>query len=150
MKIIATNNKARYQYELLDKFEAGIVLFGSELKSLRAGKVSINESFVNESQGELYAQHIHIAKYKQAGKRNHDETRPRKLLLHKREINKILGKIKTKGFTAVITSIYFNEKNKVKLAFALAKGKKLYDKRQTIKEREWNRQKQREIKYKLQ
>lgn len=146
MKVIAKNNKASFEYNFLEKFEVGIVLLGSELKSIRSGKVSINESFVNESNGELYAQHIHIAKYDKAGKQNHQETRPRKLLLHKREINKFIGKIKTKGYTAVVTKMYLNNKNLVKLEVALAIGKKLHDKRQTIKERDWQREKQRELK----
>jgi len=146
MKQIAKNSKASFEYEFIEEFEAGIVLVGSELKSIRAGKVSVNEAFVTENNGELFALHIHIAKYTEANRMNHDETRPRKLLLHKNQINKILGRIKTKGFTVVVKSMYF-KKNLVKLAIALAKGKKLHDKRQTIKERDWNREKQREFKH---
>ncbi|MEQ9115387.1 MAG: SsrA-binding protein SmpB [Rickettsiales bacterium] len=146
MKQIAKNSKASFQYELLEEFEAGIVLLGSELKSIRAGKVSVNESFVVVDGGELYALYIHISKYSNANRFNHDETRPRKLLLHKKQINKILGRIKTKGLTVVVRSMYFNKRNMVKLSIALAKGKKLHDKRQSIKERDWSREKNRELK----
>jgi SsrA-binding protein len=146
MQLIAKNNKAHFLYEIFETFEAGMVLFGSEVKSIRMGKVSINEAFVNDIGGELYAQHIHIAKYKESGKFNHPEVRPRKLLFHKREVNKIFGKIKVKGFTAVVMKMYFNNKNMIKLEVGIAKGKTLHDKRQSIKERDWNREKNREFK----
>jgi SsrA-binding protein len=145
-KLIALNRKARFQYFIEDKFEAGIALQGSEIKSIRQGKANINDAFVSPIKGELYVLNSHIAKYKQANLLNHDEKRYRKLLLHKNEINKIIGKIQKLGFTAVVLRMYFNDKNKVKLEIGTAKGKKDTDKRQVIKEREWQREKNRVLK----
>ncbi len=147
MKIIAKNKRASFDFHIEERYEAGVVLLGSELKSIRNGKLSINEAFVTEDNGELFAQHINISKYSNANRFNHNETRPRKLLLHRREINKILGKIKVKGYSAIISAIYFNKKNFVKIEVVLGKGKKLYDKREAIKDREWKRDKQRDFKY---
>ena len=145
-KSIAINRKARFQYFIEDKFEAGIVLKGSEIKSIRQGKVNINDAFVGPIKGELYVLNSHIAKYTQANMNNHDENRHRKLLLHKNEVNKIIGKVKKSGFTAVVLRMYFNEKNKVKLEIGTAKGKQDADKRQVIKERDWQREKSRMLK----
>lgn len=145
-KTIAFNKKAKFEYFIEDEFEAGIVLLGSEVKSLRAGKVNISDSFVGVIKGELFILNAHIGKYEKATIKNHDEKRYRKLLLHKNELNKILGKIKRSGYTAVVLKIYFNNNNRVKALIALAKGKKEKDKRQTIKEREWQREKGRILK----
>lgn len=137
-KFIAQNRKARFEYFIEETFEAGIMLEGTEVKSIRAGNVSLNDSFASNIDYEIFLFHTHIAEYEKANKAfNHNTRRPRKLLLHKREVNKLLGKIKTKGYTLVPLSLYFNDKNKVKVELALAKGKHLYDKRASLKEREW-------------
>jgi SsrA-binding protein len=140
-KIIANNKKAGFNYFLEQRIEAGIVLLGSEVKSIRLGKVNIEESYASYHNNELFLYNAHISKYSQASYQNHDPTRPRKLLLHKLEIKRLFGKIKQKGYTIVPTAIYFNENNIVKLEIALASGKKLHDKRQVIKERDWAREK---------
>lgn len=145
-KIISRNKKASFEYFLEDKYEAGIVLVGSELKSLRAGKINIADSFIEERNNELYLLNMHIAEYKGANQFNHAPLRPRKILLRRKEINKLIGRIKTKGVTIIPTLVYFNAKNKVKLEIAVALGKKLHDKRESIKERDWNTQKQRLLK----
>lgn len=137
-KIIAQNRKARFEYHIEEVFEAGIMLEGTEVKSIRAGNVSLSESFASNIDSEIFLFHAHIAEYEKAHKIfNHNTRRPRKLLLHKRQTNKLLGKIKTKGYTLIPLSLYFNEKNKVKVELAIAKGKHLYDKRASLKEREW-------------
>ncbi len=148
-KIIAKNPKARYNYTLLDDFEAGIVLFGSEVKSLRTSKVSILESYIsyNQQDDSIELINCNIPEYKLASNYSkHDSKRPRKLLLHKKEISKIRKSLELKGMSAVALSIYFNHKGIVKLKIALAKGKKDYDKRATIKEREWKLEKQKAMK----
>lgn len=148
-KIIAQNKKARHEYFIEDTYESGILLQGTEVKSVREGKVSINESFASNIGDELFLFHSHITEYEKANKLfNHEAKRPRKLLLHKNQINKLLGKIKTKGYTLVPLSLYFNNKNKVKVELALAKGKHLYDKRASIKEREWKIEKARTLREK--
>jgi SsrA-binding protein len=148
-KIIAQNKRARHEYFIEDVYEAGFLLQGTEVKSVREGKVSINESFASNIGDELFLFHSHIAEYEKANKLfNHEAKRPRKLLLHKKQINKLLGKIKTKGYTLVPLSLYFNEKNKVKVELALAKGKHLYDKRASLKEREWKIEKARTLREK--
>lgn len=148
-RIIAQNKKARYEYHVEEEFEAGIVLQGTEVKSIRAGKISISESFASNIGDEIFLFHSHIAEYEKANKLfSHEQKRPRKLLLHKRQVNKLLGKIKAKGYTLVPLSIYFNEKNKVKVELALAKGKHLYDKRASVKEREWKIEKARTLREK--
>lgn len=141
MKIISNNRKATFNYFIEEKFEAGIVLTGSEVKSLRAGKCSIEESYVSDIGGEMHLINSTISKYAQSNRFNHEEKRPRKLLLHVREINKLLGGIKRKGFTIIPLKIYFNQRNRVKIEVALASGKKLFDKRATLKERDWQREK---------
>lgn len=145
-KIIAQNRKARYEYFIEDSFEAGIVLKGSEVKSLRAGNANITDAYAHEDNGEVYLMGAYIAEYKGANQFNHVPKRPRKLLLHKNEIQKMFGKLKVKGYTLVPLSIYLNEKNMVKVEIGLAKGKKQYDKRATEKERDWQRNKDRIIK----
>ena len=139
LKIIARNKKASFNYFLEDEFEAGIVLKGSEVKSLREGKVSVEDSHADYSGGNLMLFNCHIQEYDKAHQFNHLTRRPRMLLLHKKEIKKIVGKIKIKGYTLILTSMYFNEKNKVKVALAIGKGKKLHDKRETLKEKDWER-----------
>lgn len=143
---IVINRKARFEYEILDKFEAGIVLTGSEVKSLRAGKVAVVDSFAQEQGGELWLLHLNIATYKQANVMNHEPTRPRKLLLHKAQLNKLLGSVKKKGQTIVPLALYFNKRGLVKVELGLAKGKDARDKRASIKTRDWQRQKQRIMK----
>lgn len=142
-KVVAENAKARFDYELLDRFEAGIMLTGSEVKSLRLGQCSIKESHVGPKQGEIWLWGANIAEYKQAGPHyQHEPTRPRKLLLHKREINKLMGAVAREGMTIVATKIFFDKRGRAKIEIALAKGKKKHDKRETEKKRDWARQKQ--------
>lgn len=127
-KLIAKNRKARHEYEILEKFEAGIVLVGSEVKSLREGRCNLGDSYGEVSKGEVYLRNLHISPYAQAVQFQHAEMRPRKLLLHKREIRRLIGKTKEKGLTLVPLSLYF--KNGVaKCELALARGKKIHDKR---------------------
>lgn len=143
-EIIAKNPKARYDYFITETFEAGIMLKGTEVKSLRDTKASLKESHAGEMDGGIWIFNLHILPYSKAGKHlNHKARRPRQLLLHKRQINKILGAIQAKGATIVPLSLYFNERGIAKLEIALAKGKKQHDKRQTSKNRDWNREKQR-------
>lgn len=139
-KIIAQNKRARFDYFIEEDLEAGIVLTGSEVKSIRAGKVALADSHAAFDQGELFLFNCHVAEYEQANRFNHATRRPRKLLLHTRELKKIFGKIKLKGYTLVATSMYFNNKNIIKVELGLAKGKKQHDKRQVIKEKDWQRE----------
>tara|TARA_B100002052_G_C15852473_1_gene585782 strand:+ start:378 stop:848 length:471 start_codon:yes stop_codon:yes gene_type:complete len=140
LKIISNNRKARFNYFFHDFFEAGIVLRGSEVKSLRQGKANISESYAFDNNGEIYLVNSHIPSYKESSYNDHDPSRNRKLLLNKREINKLLGKIHRDGLTLIPTKLYF-KKGKAKVEIAVAKGKKLYDKRQVKKRRDWNREK---------
>lgn len=140
-KLIAQNRRARFDYFIQESLEAGIVLMGSEIKSIRQGKVSINDAHAGEKDGAVYLLNSHIAEYTGANRFNHEPTRPRKLLLHKRQQSKLLGSIKKKGVTLVPLSLYFNTKGLVKVELGIAKGKKQHDKRATEKERDWNRQK---------
>ena len=143
-KIICLNRKASFNYFFEDLFEAGIVLKGSEIKSVREGKVNIAESYAVEKGGEIVLINSHISPYKQASYSNHNPTDDRKLLLNKKEINKLIGKMQRDGFTLVPTKMYF-KKGKAKIELAVAKGKKQYDKRATKKSRDWNREKARYI-----
>ena len=145
-KLIAQNKKANFEYFIEQKFEAGIILTGSEIKSLREGKVSIADSHAAESKGEIFLYNCHIAEYEKANRFNHATRRPRKLLLHTKEIKKIIGKIKLKGYTLTALAIYFNNKNRAKVEIGLAYGKKQYDKRHTIKEKDWQREQGRILK----
>ncbi len=145
-KIIAQNRKARFDFFIEEVFEAGIVLCGSEVKSLRAGNANITDAFADEQAGEIFLRNVYIAEYKGANQFNHYPKQPRKLLLHKAEIAKFFGKLKVKGYTIVPLSIYFNEKNTVKVELGIAKGKKQYDKRATEKEKDWKRNKERLLK----
>ena len=144
LKIICLNRKASFNYFFLDIIEAGIVLKGSEIKSIRDGKVNIADSYAVEKNGEIVLINSHIASYKQASYSNHDPIGERKLLLNKREINKLIGKLQRDGLTIVPTKMYFR-KGKAKIEIAVAKGKKQYDKRATKKSRDWNREKARYI-----
>lgn len=138
-KIIAQNKKAYFNYFIEEKIEAGIILTGSEVKSLRQGKASIEDSHAENSGKEVFLYNCHIAEYDKAGKFNHSTRRTRKLLLNSGEINKIIGKIRVKGYTLVALSLYFNQKNRLKVELGVAKGKKLHDKRETIKDKDWKR-----------
>ncbi len=141
---IADNRKANFEYFLEEKMEAGIMLTGTEVKSLRHGQCGLQESHIAAKKGELWLLNAHIPEYQQAGQYfQHAPRRPRKLLLKARERDKMMGSVTREGYTIVPTRIYFNEKGIAKLEIALAKGKKAYDKRETIKERDWNRQKAR-------
>ena len=142
LKIITINRKASFNYFFKEMFEAGIVLKGSEIKSVRAGKINIAESFAIEKNGEIFLVNSHIPIYKQASFSNHNPYSERKLLLNKKEINKIIGKINEDGFSLIPTKMYF-KKGKAKIEIAVAKGKKQYDKRHTKKTRDWNREKAR-------
>ena len=144
LKIICLNRKASFNFFFEDLIEAGIVLKGSEIKSVRNGKVNIADSYAVEKKGEIVLINSHIAQYKQASISNHNPTDERKLLLNKREINKLIGKIHREGFTIVPTKMYF-KKGKAKIEIAIAKGKRQYDKRLTKKDRDWNRDKARYI-----
>ena len=142
LKIICLNRKASFNYFFEDLLEAGIVLKGSEIKSIREGKVNIGDSYAIEKDGELILINSHIASYKQASYSNHNPSDERKLLLNKREINKLIGKMQRDGLTIVPTKMYF-KKGKAKIELAVAKGKKLHDKRASKKNRDWNRDKSR-------
>ncbi len=144
LKIICLNRKASFNYFFEDFIEAGIVLKGSEIKSIRNGKVNIADSYAIEKKGEIVLINSHIAQYKQANISNHNPTEDRKLLLNKKEINKLIGKLQRDGLTVVPTKMYF-KKGKAKVEIAIAKGKKNYDKRASKKDRDWNRDKARYI-----
>tara|TARA_Y100000748_G_C15257282_1_gene395303 strand:- start:41 stop:511 length:471 start_codon:yes stop_codon:yes gene_type:complete len=144
LKIICLNRKASFNYFFEDLLEAGIVLKGSEIKSIRDGKVNIADSYAVEKKGEIVLVNSHIASYKQASYSNHSPMDERKLLLSKREINRLIGKIQKEGFTIVPTKMYF-KKGKAKIELAVAKGKKQFDKRATKKKRDWTREKARYI-----
>lgn len=135
MKEIAVNKKAFHDYEIIEKYETGIVLVGTEIKSLRKGKASIKEAYVSFVRNEALVKDMHISIYDEGSYNNHDETRERKLLLHKAEINKLANKCKMQGFTVIPLKVYFNDAGRVKLEIALAKGKSLYDKRESDKKK---------------
>jgi SsrA-binding protein len=142
-RIIAFNRKARRNYEILETIEAGLALTGSEVKSLREGKASIVEAYAGPKSGELYLLNATIPIYAQAGRFNHEERRDRKLLLHRREIARLIGAVQREGMTLVPLRLYFNDRGIAKLELALARGKKLHDKRETEKRRSWEREKAR-------
>ena len=142
LKIISNNRKAKFNYFFREFFEAGIELKGSEVKSLRAGKVNISESYAYNHNGEIYLINSHIPSYKESSYNNHEPNRNRKLLLNKREINKLIGRINREGFTLIPTKLYF-KKGRAKIEIAVGKGKKQYDKRQVKKKQDWNREKAR-------
>ena len=139
-KVVADNRKARFNYEIGETFEAGVALTGSEVKSLRAGKATIAESYADARDGEIWLINSNIPEYLQAGRFNHVPKRPRQLLLHKRQINKHIGAVERQGYTVVPLKMYFNAKGRAKVEIALARGKKLHDKRDTLKKRSWDRE----------
>ena len=147
-KVVADNRKARFHYAIDETFEAGVALTGSEVKSLRNGRANIGESYAASRDGELWLFNSNISEYKQAGRFNHAPKRPRKLLLHKRQINKLIGAVEREGMTVVPLKMYFNEKGRAKVEIALAKGKKLHDKRETEKKRSWDRERGRLLRQK--
>lgn len=140
------NKKARFEYELLDKFDAGIQLSGTEIKSIRNNKASIVEAFCTFMDGELYVRNMHIAEYEKGGHYNHNPKRDRKLLLHKKEIQKLQKKLKDQGLTIVPLLVYVNDRGWAKMKIALAKGKKLHDKRDDLKEKDAKRAMERAMK----
>jgi len=145
-KVVATNRKAFHDYHIEERLEAGIVLKGTEVKSLREGQVNLRDSYASVDRGELVLHHCHISPYSHGNIMNHDPVRPRKLLLHRKEINKLLGKSQQKGLTLVPLRIYFSPRGMAKVELALAKGKKQYDRREAIKAREVGREVERAIK----
>ena len=141
INIIAQNKKARHEYELLEKFEAGLVLQGSEVKALRAKRANLNDAFCRFIKGELYLMNAHIGHLETTNRNfSKDERAPRKLLLHKKQLDKLFGKVSKEGLTIVPLMLYFNERNLAKVSIALAKGKKLHDKRETLKRRTLDRE----------
>jgi len=145
-KLIATNRKARHEYNILDRFEAGIVLRGTEVKSLRQGQANLNDAFATVDRGEVFLQNAHISAYEQGNRWNLPERRARKLLLHQREIKRLVVGVTRKGFTIIPLRFYFNDKGIAKLEIALAKGKKTFDKREDIKRRDLEREDGRDYK----
>jgi SsrA-binding protein len=138
-KVLASNRKARHEYHILDEWEAGVVLTGSEVKSLREGKVSFQDAFARVERGEVWLHSLHISPYLQANRQNHDPLRPRKLLLHRAEIRKLIGKVEEKGLTLIPLELYL-DRGLVKLKLALARGKQLHDKRDALKQRDQERE----------
>ncbi|EEU12658.1 MULTISPECIES: SsrA-binding protein SmpB [Anaerococcus] len=145
MKILANNKKAKHDYFLEEKYEAGIELKGNEVKSIREGKVSIKESHVGDYKGELFIYNMNVTPYEQSYEKNIDPIRTRKLLLHKKEIDKLIGKVSQAGYTMIVNKIYLKE-GLIKAEIALAKGKKIYDKRETIKKNDAKRKIERALK----
>lgn len=141
IKVVAENRKARFNYAIEDTLEAGIALTGTEVKSIRNGKSTIAESYADPKNGEIWLINANIPEYLQANRFNHEPKRPRKLLLHRKQINKLMGAVERQGMTLVPLKMYFNERGRVKLQLALAKGKQLHDKRDTEKKRDWSREK---------
>jgi SsrA-binding protein len=141
IKVVADNRKARFNYAIEDSIEAGVALTGTEVKSIRSGKATIGEAYADPRDGEIWLVNANIPEYLQANRFNHAPKRPRKLLLHKKQINKLIGAVEREGMTLVPLKLYFNEQGRAKIELALAKGKKLHDKRETERKRDWNREK---------
>ena len=141
--VIADNRKARFNFEIIEVFEAGIELQGTEVKSLRENTAGLAESYATEENGELWLINGYIPEYNQGNRFNHEPRRPRKLLMHRREISRLIGAVQREGLTLVPLKLYFNDRGRAKLEIALAKGKKAHDKRQTEKDRSWQRDKAR-------
>ena len=139
-KVVADNRRARFNYEIGEVFEAGIALTGSEVKSLRNGRATIAESYADARDGEIWLLNANIPEYLQAGRDNHAPKRPRKLLLHKRQIDKLSGAVEREGMTIIPLRLFFNERGRAKLELAVARGKKLHDKRETDRKRSWDRE----------
>jgi len=146
-KTIATNRKARHEYHILETLEAGLVLTGTEVKSLRQGRANLKDSYATVRDGEVFLLNTHISPYDHGNINNHDPLRERKLLLHRREIRKLIGKVQEKGLTLIPLRLYF-KRGKAKVELALAKGKKIYDKRADIAKRDARREMEKELKYK--
>jgi SsrA-binding protein len=146
VRLIAKNKKATFNYEILETYEAGIALVGSEVKSVREGRISLKESYAEIKGGEVFLVNCHISPYEASNRFNHDPLRERKLLLHRREIKRLTGKTQEKGLTLVPTKVLISEKGKVKVEIALAKGKRAYQKREAIRERDRDREMQAELK----
>jgi SsrA-binding protein len=142
-RVVADNRRARYDYEIVEVVEAGLQLFGSEVKSLREGKASLGESYAGQEDSELYLLNAHIPEYPQSGRFNHEPKRRRKLLLHRKEIDRLAAAVQRDGMTLVPLKLFFNDRGIAKLELALARGKKMHDKREAEKERTWNREKSR-------
>lgn len=142
-RTVAENRKARFNFEFVDTIEAGLQLTGTEVKSLRDGKAMIAESYASAEGDQIFLINSHIPEYLQGNRNNHEPRRPRRLLFHRREINKLIGAIQRDGMTLVPTKIYFNDRGRAKIEIALAKGKKIHDKRATEKARDWQRDKAR-------
>ncbi|MGB0383037.1 MAG: SsrA-binding protein SmpB [Alphaproteobacteria bacterium] len=142
-KVVAENRKARHEYAVEDTVEAGLMLTGTEVKSLRNGRANIQESYASPETGEMWLINAHIPEYEQGNRYNHEPRRKRKLLLHRREIDRLRGVVNREGMTLVPLKIYFDERGRAKLLLGIAKGKKAHDKRETDKKRDWDRQKQR-------
>ena len=147
IKVIATNRKARHDYHILNRYEAGIALLGSEVKSIRNGNINLKDSYATYKDGEIFLTGVHISHYKQAGINNHDPERTRKLLLKRREINRLIGTLKEKGVSLVPLLVYFKN-NKVKVEIGVVRGKRKYDKREAIRKRDLDREAKREMKHK--
>lgn len=143
LKVVAENRRARYDYHIEDKFEAGLALQGTEVKALRAGQATIAESYAEVRDGEVWLVNANVPEYSHGNRLNHEPKRPRKLLLNTREINKVFGAVERKGMTLVPLSIYFNRTGRAKVELALAKGKQAHDKRASVKDRDWKRDKAR-------
>ncbi len=142
-KVVADNRRARFDYEILDVFEAGLMLVGSEVKSLRQGRASLADSYASVNDGELWLVNAHIPEFGQANRFNHEPRRPRKLLLNKREIHRLSSGVQREGLTIVPLKVYFNDRGRAKAEIALARGKKQHDKRETEKQRSWDRERSR-------
>ena len=142
-KLVAENRKARFNYEISETFEAGLALQGTEVKSLRHGKANIGDAYAGPSGDELFLFNVYIPEYLEANRFNHEPRRPRKLLLHRREINRLIGATQREGMTIVPLRLYFNPKGIAKVELGLARGKKLHDKRETEKKRSWDRERAR-------
>ena len=140
IKVVAENRKARFNYAIEDTIETGIALTGTEVKSIRNGKTTIAESYADTKDGEIWLINANIPEYLQANRFNHEPKRPRKLLLHRKQINKLMGAVDREGMTLIPLKLYFNERGRAKLLLAVAKGKKLHDKRESEKKRDWGRE----------
>lgn len=140
IKVVAENRKARFNYAVEDTLEAGLALTGTEVKSIRNGKATIAESYADARDGEIWLVNANIPEYLQANRFNHAPKRPRKLLLHKRQVNKLIGAVEREGMTLIPLKLYFNERGRAKIELALARGKKLHDKRETERKRSWDRE----------
>jgi SsrA-binding protein len=145
-RTIAVNRPAFFNYDILETTEAGVELYGSEVKSIKEGRISLKDSYAEIKNGEVVLVQCHISPYEAANRFNHDPLRPRKLLLHRQEIKRLTGKIKEKGFTLVPTKVILNDKGRIKIEISLAKGKRVYEKRDVIKERDRDRELRRELK----